>query len=190
MDKQTDTSQKVRPKIIKALLTLLETKNFSEISVTDLVREAGVARQSYYRNFRSKEEIIEAFFLNLQSDVLRAFQENHITDYGQQCAIVILRVLLQNRSAILCLHRAGFSLHNQNLINARVEYAAGDMPSNSVERYQLYCYAGAIYNAAFVWLENGAVEPPEDIAKVICSFSIPDFMRRIRIEDIAEQGIF
>lgn len=190
MDKRMEANRTVRAKIINALLVLLETRHFSEISITDIVRTAGVARQSYYRNFHSKEEIVEAFFLELQAEVTRSFRENQITDYGPQCATVILRALLQNRSAILCLHRAGFSLHNQNLINARIEYAAGDMPANSIERYQLYCYSGAIYNAAFVWLQNGAVEPPEDIARVICSFSIPDFMHHIQLKDITESTVF
>lgn len=190
MDKRLEAKQKVRTKIIQALLTLLETQNFSEITVTNIVRTAGVARQSYYRNFQSKEEIIEAFFLSLQAEVTRSFQENQIRDYGSQCATIILRALLKNRDAILTLHRAGFSLHNHDLINARIEYIAGDMPANSVERYQLYCYSGAIYNAAFVWLQNGAVEPPEDIAQVICSFSIPDFMHRIQIKDITETIVF
>lgn len=41
----------------------------------------------------------------------------------------------------------------------------GDMPSGSIERYRLYYYAGALYNMTARWLEDGAEETPEQMAR-------------------------
>ena len=44
-----------RESICTALLELLKTKEFKEISVSELVRRAGVSRQSFYRNYKTKK---------------------------------------------------------------------------------------------------------------------------------------
>lgn len=47
--------------IMEALVILLEKKKFSEITIKEITRKAGVNRSTYYRNFHSKEEIITFF---------------------------------------------------------------------------------------------------------------------------------
>ena len=58
MSKSSMDNQRVKNQIIEGLFSLLRKKAFSEITVTDIVKEAKVARASYYRNFQNKEEII------------------------------------------------------------------------------------------------------------------------------------
>ena len=43
----------------QALFELLKKKPLQEISITDLVKKAGASRASFYRNYTSKEQIIE-----------------------------------------------------------------------------------------------------------------------------------
>ena len=47
--------------IITALLQLLHKKAFSQISVTELCRKAGVSRMSFYRYFESREDVLKKF---------------------------------------------------------------------------------------------------------------------------------
>ena len=44
--------------IYTALLQLMEQKPYEEITITDIVRRAGVSRMAYYRNYDSKDEIL------------------------------------------------------------------------------------------------------------------------------------
>ena len=62
--------KRVKKRIAEGLFALLRKKDFSEITVTDIVREADVARASYYRNFDSKEQIIEAAMDDLRDQLL------------------------------------------------------------------------------------------------------------------------
>src|SRR5699024_1390636 len=41
-----------------ALLVLMKDKDFKDISITDIVKRAGVSRSAYYRNYSSKEDIL------------------------------------------------------------------------------------------------------------------------------------
>ena len=42
-----------------ALMKLMSEKDFSKITITELTSLAGVSRTAFYRNYNSKEEIIE-----------------------------------------------------------------------------------------------------------------------------------
>ena len=47
--------------ITQSLFRLLKRKAYSEITVTGLVHEAGVSRNSFYRNYQNIEDIIQQF---------------------------------------------------------------------------------------------------------------------------------
>ena len=44
--------------IYEALVILMETKPYKEITITDITRKAGVSRMAYYRNFQDKDDIL------------------------------------------------------------------------------------------------------------------------------------
>ena len=74
MSKASMDNQRVKNQITEGLFSLLRKKSFSEITVTDIVREAKVARASYYRNFQNKEEIIEAAMDILRDELMKDIQ--------------------------------------------------------------------------------------------------------------------
>ncbi len=47
--------------ICTAFLILLENKSIEEISITELVKRAGVSRSSFYRNYKSKDVFNDIF---------------------------------------------------------------------------------------------------------------------------------
>lgn len=176
MNKRKAANDTVRNKIIDALLALMETKNFSEISITEIVTQAGVARQSYYRNFSSREAILEAFFDQLRAEVLETISAHQVKYFGEESLTLLLATLRTRRRALLTLQRAGFSEYNLAMINQYEELIFGDMPARSIERYRVYIFAGAIYNTTMVWLANGAVESCEDVARILCNFKTADLI--------------
>ena len=44
--------------IVTALLRLMKVKSYSTISITDITNLAGVSRMAYYRNYKSKDDIL------------------------------------------------------------------------------------------------------------------------------------
>ncbi len=48
----------VRNSLQQALLELMQDKVINEISITELIKHAGVGRMSFYRNYASKEDIL------------------------------------------------------------------------------------------------------------------------------------
>lgn len=114
--------------ISEALMHLLEEKNFSEISVSDLCREAQVSRQTFYSLFGNKENVIlyelrhNCCFLPEESDtschsaVFRSFCEGYsryIVDKKHIIGLLVKNDMIhfmydvQYRSLMDCKHFIG-----------------------------------------------------------------------------------
>jgi hypothetical protein len=50
--------QRTRGWIFEALMILMDEKPYEKITVSDIVEKAGIARQTFYRNFNDKNEVI------------------------------------------------------------------------------------------------------------------------------------
>ena len=175
MSKASMDNQRVKNQITEGLFSLLRKKSFSEITVTDIVKESRVARASYYRNFENKEQIIEAAMDNLRDELMSDIQyddDAHI--FNQENARVgferALTSCLVKKADLLALYHNGFGSLIQQTFNRYIMEFAGNMPANSIERYKLYFISGAVTNVLIEWLNEGAKEPPREIASLCVSY--------------------
>ena len=178
MTRAIQENERVRKDLTEALFSLLKRKAFSEITVTDLITEAHVARISYYRNFSSKEAIVESYidfiYRSLATDTnIPAFsmadsRTNLVKRFEHS-----FTCLLPHKAYILALYHNGFGSMVLEIINRSMEDIAGDMPYSSVERYRLYFLTGAAFNVLIQWLESGAVESPHEMAAACAGFLLP-----------------
>ena len=93
--------------ITQSLFRLMKRKPYNKITVTDLVQEAGVSRNSFYRNYQSTEEIIRQF---LEEGTSKWWSE--FIAYPDRYPHVIaemFRHFLDMREEIDLLYRAGLS---------------------------------------------------------------------------------
>lgn len=164
MDKRKEANIRVKNSITDALFSLMHEKSFSEISITEIIRKAKVARVSFYRNYSSKEDVL----VTLVRDILKQFQEEaeyDLADYlSYQNILRSFQYLKKYGTYVIDLYHSGFGTILLEELNEFHEMIAGVMPANSMEKYQLYMYIGALYNTAIVWLLNGTQESAEDIS--------------------------
>ncbi len=78
-----EANQLTKESIETALLFLLEKKELKQISVSELVRKAGVSRNAFYRNYKSKEEILDVL-RNKNIEVLITLGAGDIENYVPQ----------------------------------------------------------------------------------------------------------
>ena len=175
MSKASMDNQRVKNQITEGLFSLLRKKSFSEITVTDIVKEANVARASYYRNFQNKEEIIEAAMDRLRDELMADIQyddDEHIFNQGNARAGFekALTCCLVRKADLLTLYHNGFGSLIQQTFNRYIMEFAGNMSANSIERYKLYFISGAVTNVLVEWLNEGAKEPPREIAALCVDY--------------------
>ena len=175
MSKASMDNIRVKKHITEGLFSLLRKKPFSEITVTDIVNEANVARASYYRNFENKEQIIEAAMDSLRDELMNDIpydddehifnQENARTGFEKALTCCLVR-----KADLLALYHNGFGSLIQQTFNRYIMEFAGNMPASSATRYKLYFISGAVTNVLIEWLNEGAKEPPKEIATLCVDY--------------------
>lgn len=145
--------------ITNSLFELMKVKPYSEISINDITDNAKVHRASFYRNFSSKEDIIEKWLnrvtvnfiesskINFKEDSLNDFflkLFNHLSNYKKECTLI---------------YQAGYShlLKNQ-FEDSFLKY---NMPR--YDDYKSYFMIGGIFNVFNYWIMNGCKETPKEI---------------------------
>ena len=166
MDKRKLANREAKNKIIQALFKLMKKERFSEITVTEIIQEAGVARATYYRNFDSKEEIIEAYLEEFRSEssTLPIARDLSPEAFSYENLVARLTFISSQKEHFLLLYQNGFYEFLQTETNQFAELVMGDMPSRSVERYNIYLISGATLNLILQWMKNDCKETPEEIA--------------------------
>lgn len=168
MDKRKEANLRVKKNITIALFQLMHEKSFSEISITELIKRAGVARVSFYRNYESKEDVL----ITLIDDILEQYRdtidsnESNFYTYGNVRRS--FEFFKEYDELALDLYRFGYGSIILEKLNRFHEEVAGTMPNNSVEKYRLYMYMGSLFNTAVMWIQNGEKEDMEDIVEMFC----------------------
>ncbi|WP_282935543.1 TetR/AcrR family transcriptional regulator [Paenibacillus sp. RC67] len=72
-----------------ALFQLMEKKAYSSISITEITDRAGLARQTFYRNFEDKDDIL----LNYLERLLKGMQDNigKPSAFNEEMLVVLFR---------------------------------------------------------------------------------------------------
>ena len=81
----------------KALLKLLEKKDYDEISVADIVKECGFSRQNFYKNFSNKDELFKSIFMY---DIKKALDREILYEFGKT-SINIIDIISENKNLYL-----------------------------------------------------------------------------------------
>jgi len=160
-----------------ALIALMEKKPLEEISITELTKKAGVSRMSYYRNFTSKQHILEE---HLQTIVRRFRIEGEKKgylgkDHGYEQLLYAFRYFRHHSRYALCLHNANLSSILLDGLNKYMDMYMIPPDADYAKRYKTYAYAGALYNLYIQWLKNGMRETEETMAEITFRIMFPHY---------------
>ncbi|MFS0558391.1 TetR/AcrR family transcriptional regulator [Brevibacillus sp. 179-C9.3 HS] len=76
----TNVSNRTQPSkewITLALLQLMEKTQYSHISITEITRKAGLARQTFYRNYEDKDDILYEYLCDQYATYWRIIDEQN-----------------------------------------------------------------------------------------------------------------
>ena len=174
MNKSQIPGNDVKEKLAEALISLLRDRHISDISVSTLIEEAGVARASFYRNFSSLEDILK-YELDQLVDIYNEkcpfpFVDFSSADYMKW----LFGFYMDYREGILALERNGLSsmlleVINEITLRHNRFSARTDRNDLSGDRFRCYFEAGAFYNIVIHWLLEEEPRPVEDIARAFCA---------------------
>lgn len=165
-----DRNQFTRQCIAEALLKLMQTKDIAHITITDIVKVAGVSRMTFYKYYETKTQVLSDYLYEIVNEFKK--QTASRTDIGSFNDYVHIRYSFEffkdYSSFIHTLIQADlYSI----LINALNDYMDTQvLPNTHRSKYELYYYAGALCNTYVKWIEGGMKETPEEIASVVSQY--------------------
>ena len=146
-----------------ALFELMKEKDFSKITIDELTQRAKVGRVTYFRNFKSKEDIIKYKLESIMDEYLEEFESKH--DRTKEAYIrTILETFLKHEEFLKIIHKQNQSYILQKVL---VNYFNNILrEASKKEMYQVYYHIGGIYNFIICWIENDMKDQPESLAKI------------------------
>ena len=172
------TALRTQRAIKNSLKALMANDTFSHITVTEICQEAGVTRQAFYTNFRSKEDVFSSILLEVQREWRMKLPASELSSLYDIC--VALYQTWRDHSDLLDLivRDSLISLFVDALLPANfpVRYAAEVPPrkQRQLEPVARMLMTGGVAQALIYWSQTGYRETPEDMALATTSVSVND----------------
>lgn len=164
-----ETNRLTRESICTALVLLMKNQTFDKISITDLVKRAGVSRTAYYSNYSSKQEIlydlVDSLILEINEKLLPYTDEsNGKAKYPREFIKVMLNVFYQRKDIYKTLYEAHFNHIILDRLNQSMLSRLQDKSNENI--YRIYFNAGALYNVFSKWIQSEMTETIDEMTDI------------------------
>lgn len=166
--------------LVTALLDLMDEKTYSSISVKEISKKADLDRSTFYRNFNSKEELLNYHLDILMQEYIEELQQ--LKDFDMRHIFkVFFDFCIQNQNFIISLRKNGLSNLLLDAFNMRLSIIHQvfqnkfpyQLNKENVE-FVLAFNAGGMWNLLMKLIDDNVVMKFDDfteIYKELCHFN-------------------
>lgn len=176
---QNPSAIRSKKEITDTLLQLMNTYSYNDITVKQIILESQVARKTFYRNFVSKDDVLDAYIDNIMHQYVHSLQQlpdcqlSNILD-------VIFTFCFQNQELLIKLKDNNLMyllLHKWNIFIPMIhnQIVSPDHPmfqsfSSEQVDYIIAFNIGAIWNVIMKWIEHDMKETPDAIKTTLLKY--------------------
>ncbi len=188
---QNPSALRSKKVITESLLLLMKKYPYAEITVKQILLETDISRKTFYRNFLSKDDVLNSFINTILQDYVNAIQQQQqkysllqtldvIFDFCEKNK-EILFILRDNRLLYLLLEKLNVLIlneHNRYIYESQENH----LESQLLTEYIIYFNIGGVWNLIVRWIENNMRDAVIDIKKSVIFYL--SNIRKIDIRDI------
>ena len=173
MEKTYTFNETVREAIALALIQLMKTKPFLQISISEIAKVAGVSRSSIYRNFNGKEQILISYIHNLYNnyflteDILHYFPEQKDI---QRFLFPRFRFIKQNRDFFTVLRKNNLLYYIFEQMEPELILLLNGQDSTH-SPYYISMFSGSYAAIISRWIDNDFRESEDEMVEIFSSYS-------------------
>ena len=150
-------------KSVAALLELMQTKPIEKISIEEMTAKADVGRSTYFRYFKSKDEVLSFKIHCLWKRFCEA--QARPADGPQDDTRMFFQFSLSLRPINDLLYAAG---HQNVLLEAYMQILDPSRQQSNIKTYYLNNFlAYGVFGLVNAWILRGYQETPEEMERVI-----------------------
>ncbi|MBQ3460192.1 MAG: TetR/AcrR family transcriptional regulator [Solobacterium sp.] len=155
----------VKQQITSALVSLMKKKKLTDISISEICDKAQVGRASFYRNYDSKEEVVEKYtellILKWAEEIDMDPSANIYTFFAS-----MFEHFQKNSGFYKTLYKQNMSPMILNAIRKKLNVNGDTDPA---ALYSRAFTAYGIFGWIDIWFSNGMKETPEELNRIIVS---------------------
>lgn len=159
-----------RESICTALLELLKTNEFKKISISELVRKAGVSRQSFYRNYNTKEDIVLEIERTIGAHMIEKMKDPDYINNPKKWFIDFFTIVKENNAAVTLLQKADLFItifeKIPSYIESQIETVTPEL------HYSIVGSMAAVHSIARDWFNNGMKESEIEMADLCMHYVV------------------
>lgn len=163
----------VKRQMMNAFMELMTEKSYMDITVTDIVNTAQVARASFYRNFSSISDVIDSLTDELANEFTEAIFPAIISNDERKWREFLFEYFYRLKRE----HTKLSLINSQNIIvmfsymDSKMQKLESELPTATIkDKYTAVGKFGLINSISKKWIDTGMKETPEEIINYIISF--------------------
>lgn len=165
-NKRKRESQK---KIEKAFVEFIQSKEISEISVTDICKKTNLNRSTFYANYIDVYDLADKIREKLEVEVANLYKDEKENDYNSNDFLKLFKSIKENQ----IFYRTYFKLNmdkNTKISQYEYDYHLAKIIYNDKHiEYHIEFFMAGFNEIVKRWLYNGCKETPEEMNEIIIS---------------------
>lgn len=156
-----------------ALLTFMAEKSYEQISVTEICTRADLSRRTFYRLYKSKEDILKKYAESLCQSYFERFKNQDDLSLTN-VANIFFSFWKMQENFLLLLYRENLIYillfqFNKLLPSVYINYKAHLLHTRDEKNieYVAFYNAGGFWNLLINWLEDGCEKTPEEMSAIV-----------------------
>lgn len=154
-------------KIEKVFIDLLQTKDLSEISVSDICKRAGLNRTTFYANYTDLYGLADSIRDKLENSLSELYQDEILTGINSHDYLKLFRHIKENQLFYQTYFKLGYD-NNYKIVAYDTEIAKRHFQNRFIN-YHVEFFKSGLTRVIKMWLQNGCRETPEEIFEIIRS---------------------
>ena len=147
-----------------ALFELMKRKNIEKITVDELCETGGIGRATYFRNFKSKDEIITAYFIMKW----RKYEKKHRLKEHRLNDIYRVSRYFEFCYSMRKINDLIFVQGHQGAILSAYETIMTDSDTDTiVDNYETYYMAYGLFGILIKWAKSSYDKTPQELATIV-----------------------
>lgn len=153
--------------IAEAIVSLLETTEYSKLKVSQIIKKAGVARMTFYKYYDSPYSALTDYLRIIIGEYIESSKAKLESQAYMEYEHILFSLRFFDRYANYFLTLAKYKLHGIMLDGINRFMTEYIQPAKKLSVYELYSYAGGLLNSFLKWEEEGKKDSAEEIAQTM-----------------------
>lgn len=154
-------------KIEKAFIDLLQGRDLSEISVSDICKRAGLNRTTFYANYNDIYGLADSIRDKLEASLIDLYRDEIATGVNSNDYLKLFRHIQENQLFYRTYFKLGYD-DNYKIVAYDTELAKKHFQNRFIA-YHMEFFKSGLTKVIKMWLQNGCQETPEDMFEIIQS---------------------